>query len=399
MYITEEVLTVSELTKRIKQTIEENFTQVIVIGEISNFKAHNSGHWYFNLKDSNSLVCCAMWQGYNNYVFFTPHDGMKVVVKGKITLYPPKGNYQIDVRSMKPAGVGELQASFELLKQKLAAEGLFKEEFKKPIPSFPKKIGVITAAGGAALHDIISIAKRRFPLIELFITHSKAQGSGAAQSVAECLNQLNAKEDIDLIIIARGGGSIEDLWAFNEELTARAIFNSRLPVITGIGHEIDFTIADFVADLRAPTPSAAIELATPEMSDFFAFINDFSYNSAQRLNEICGRLRNNINFVMDSYGFKIPADIVNRKSQQTDYLHYKLLQNIDRIYLQKENQFKLLHGSISSHDIQKQLRKGFVLVKQDNKYIARSSFFNDEKPAELKFFDAEISVRKYSKKN
>lgn len=241
-----QIFTVSELTQSIKFVLESAFENISVEGEISNFRSHISGHWYFNLKDENAVINCTMWRGLNNYVFFTPQDGMKVVVTGRITVYPPRGNYQIDVRSMKPAGEGELQAAFERLKQKLKAEGLFDEERKRNIPFFPNKIGIVTAIDGAAIRDMISVAERRFPLVELIIVPTKVQGSGAAEDIVDSLNKLNKLKDIDVIIVARGGGSIEDLWAFNEEIVARAIYKSRVPVITGIGHEIDFTIADFV---------------------------------------------------------------------------------------------------------------------------------------------------------
>jgi len=267
-------ISVSELTKQIKLTLEENFSEVSVIGEMSNFKAHVSGHWYFNLKDANAVISCAMWKGLNNYVFFTPQDGMKIIVSGRITVYPPRGSYQIDVRSMKPAGVGELQAAFEMLKRKLADEGLFDEIHKKPMPSFPQKIGIVTAKDGAAFQDMISVAERRFPLVELVISPARVQGSGAAESIVESIKLLNKQKDIDLIIIARGGGSIEDLWAFNEEIVAREIFASKIPIITGIGHEVDFTISDFVADLRAPTPSAAMEIARKNLKSFAVKIGE-----------------------------------------------------------------------------------------------------------------------------
>ncbi len=288
------VLTVSELTKQIKQTLEDGFSQISVEGEISNFKAHVSGHWYFNLKDANAVISCTMWKGLNSYVFFTPQDGMKIIVNGKISVYPPRGSYQIDVKSMKPAGVGELQAAFEKLKQKLSDEGLFDKEHKKEIPLFPEKIGIVTAIDGAAFRDMISVAKRRYPLAELIIAPSKVQGSGAAETIVESLERLNERDDIGVIILGRGGGSIEDLWAFNEEIVARAVYKSKIPVIAGIGHEIDFTIADFVADLRAPTPSAAMEIATPNMQEIIAFINEFSYNSTQFVSKIVLEFRRKV---------------------------------------------------------------------------------------------------------
>ncbi len=392
MFETLEILSVSQLTNQIKQSLEEKFSQISVIGEISNFKSHVSGHWYFNLKDNNAVISCAMWKGFNNYVFFTPQDGMKVILNGKITVYPPRGSYQIDVRSMKPAGIGELQAAFEMLKQKLAAEGLFDEKYKKLIPTIPKKIGIVTAIDGAAFKDMISVAKRRFPLVELIIAPTRVQGSGAAEMIVGSIKILNEKNDIDLIIIGRGGGSIEDLWAFNEEIVAREIFNSRIPIITGIGHEIDFTIADFVADLRAPTPSAAMELATPNQEDFYSFIHDFTFNTTQNLIDLCNSSKDRVENIMNSYGFRIPLDLIRRQSQQVDNLTYRLLQNIDRKLIMDKNKLSLLVKEIEFHDIQRSLKKGFVLVKQDSKFVTRAVNFEIGKDTSINFYDGEVNI-------
>ncbi len=386
------LLTVSEITRQIKQSLEEEFSQVSVVGEISNFKAHNSGHWYFNLKDSDAVINCTMWRGYNSYVFFTPQDGMKVIINGKISVYPPRGTYQVDVRSMKPAGVGELQAAFEMLKQKLEEEGLFDASHKRSVPVFPKKIGIVTAIDGAAFKDMISVAERRYPLVELVITPARVQGTGSAETIIDGINRLNAREDIDVIIIARGGGSIEDLWSFNEEAVARAVYNSRIPVISGIGHEIDFTIADFTADLRAPTPSAAMELATPDKNDIFAFINDFSYNSTLKINELYRKGRKRLGSVLGSYGFRVPLDIVRNKSQFVDNLLYKVLQTTDHRILLHSNKVSLLTKIIESNNIQRTLERGFALVRQDNKYIKRSTQFNSTKATELIFADNSIKI-------
>ena len=388
------ILTVSELTQEIKISLEDKFSQISVMGEISGFKSHVSGHWYFNLKDANAVIACTMWKGFNNYVFFTPKDGMKVIVNGKITVYPPRGNYQIDVRSMKPAGVGELQAAFEALKQKLAAEGLFDEELKKEIPLIPGKIGIVTAIDGAALKDMISVAERRFPLAELVIAPAKVQGSGAAQEIVQSLKQLNEYNDIDVIIVARGGGSIEDLWAFNEEIVAREIANSGIPVVSGVGHVVDFTIADFVADLRAPTPSAAMELVTPSKEDFNNFINEFINSSNKIINDIIAKLRSNVYNELNSYGFRMPMDLVRRKSQQLDNLIYKLLKNIEQKSLAYRGRLSILTKSIEVHDVNRQLKKGFALVKQDSIYITRKSSFNEQKDTILKFYDDELLLKK-----
>lgn len=392
-----DALTVSQLTKQIKLTLEENFSEVYVIGEISNFKAHVSGHWYFNLKDSNAVISCTMWKGLNNFVFFTPQDGMKVVLGGRIAVYPPRGSYQIDVRSMKPAGVGELQAAFETLKRKLADEGLFDEIHKKSIPSMPKRIGIVTAKDGAAFQDIISVAERRFPLVELVIAPTRVQGSGAAESIVESLKLLDNQKDIDLIILARGGGSIEDLWAFNEEIVARAIFATNIPIITGIGHEVDFTIADFVADLRAPTPSVAMEMATPNKDDFFVFINEFSYNSSQKLGELCSENRRRVKATLNSYGFRYPFDLVGKKSQFTDILIYRILNGFDKKFLYYKNAVLLSSKIIESHSVKKTLKKGYVLVNQEAHYVKRAKNLNDNKPVLLKFYDGDIEVSKKGK--
>ncbi len=391
--IKSKILTVSEITRQIKLTLEEEFSEVSVIGEISNFKAHNSGHWYFNLKDSEALISCTMWRGFNNYVFFTPQDGMKVIVNGKLSVYPPRGSYQVDVRSMKPAGVGELQAAFEMLKQKLDQEGLFDPSHKKEIPEFPEKIGIVTAIDGAAFKDMISVAERRFPLVELVITPARVQGSGSAETITEGIQQLNYRDDIDVIIVARGGGSIEDLWSFNEEIVARAIYNSRIPVISGVGHEIDFTIADFVADLRAPTPSAAMELATPDKNDIFAFINEFSYNSTIKINEYCRKGRKRLNSVLGSYGFRVPLDIVRNKSQFVDNLLYKVLQTTDHRILLHSNKVSLLTKIIESNNIQRTLNRGFALVRQDNKYVKRRVQFALNAETEVIFADGSVKIK------
>jgi exodeoxyribonuclease VII large subunit len=387
------LLTVSEITREIKQILEDGFTNVSIVGEISGFKAHVSGHWYFSLKDSNAIISCTMWKGMNSHVFFTPQDGMKVIISGKITVYPPRGNYQVDVKSMRPSGAGELQAAFELLKQKLSAEGLFDQKYKKPIHAISKKIGVITAIDGAAFQDMKSVAERRFPLVEIIVCPSRVQGVGAAENIAANIQELNTYKDIDVIILARGGGSIEDLWAFNEEIVARAIFKSRIPVVTGVGHEVDFTIADFVADLRAPTPSAAMELLTPDKNDLISMISDIEKNNINLLDKLLRSKKEKVANALNSYGFRTPAGILRRRAQEVDNLLYKIMQCADRNILSKNNKFSLLLKSLESHDVQRILKKGFVLVTQDSKLIVRSVNISKEIPASLKFYDGEVTVK------
>lgn len=390
---TEQILSVSELTKAIKFTLEETFEKIIVQGEISNFKAHTSGHWYFNLKDEGAVINCTMWKGLNSYVFFTPQDGIKINVTGRITVYPPRGSYQLDVRSMKPAGEGELQAAFERLKQKLLSEGLFEAEHKKPIPAFPKKIGLITAIDGAAIKDMISVAERRFPLVKLIIAPAKVQGSGAAENISENIKKLNLYKDIDVIIIARGGGSIEDLWAFNEEIVARAIFKSKIPVISGIGHEVDFTIADFVADLRAPTPSVAMELATPDMDEIKSFIEEFNFSSYQNINRNLFERRSEILNILSSYAFRYPFDGIRRYSQMIDQINFRINKVIEKKILLAERSLSLVTQKIESYDIDKTLKRGFALIKQNSKIVSRKKNYNLAVPSTVKFYDGEIETK------
>lgn len=389
-----QIFTVSELTQSIKFVLESAFDNISVEGEISNFKSHISGHWYFNLKDENAVINCTMWRGFNNYVFFTPQDGMKIVVTGKLTVYPPRGSYQIDVRSMKPAGEGELQAAFERLKQKLKSEGLFDVERKRAIPYFPNKIGIVTAIDGAAIRDMISVAERRFPIVELVIMPTKVQGNGAAEDIVDSLNKLNKIKDIDVIILARGGGSIEDLWAFNEEIVARAIYKSRIPVITGIGHEIDFTIADFVSDLRAPTPSVAMELATPDSQELINAINFAIEKMEESIIEKIQQYRQRIDDVIESYMFRYPLEKVRNFYQKIDNLFYKISQQIDKKILLAEKETQKYFSIINSYDIEKTLKKGFALIRQDDKFVTRKQMYLTSKPVIIKFYDGEVKLDK-----
>ncbi len=257
----EEPISVSQLTDLIKHKLEKEFFEVAVEGEISNFKAHPSGHFYFSLKDDKASLSAVMFRGGNAKLKFKVEDGVKVIAIGKITVYPPRGNYQMLITRMEPSGVGALQLAFEQLKKKLDSEGLFDIARKRPLPTFPQVVGLVTSSSGAAIRDILNVIGRRFDGIHCILYPVKVQGEGAAQEIAEAIQHLNKFfPQIQVMIVGRGGGSIEDLWAFNEEVVARAIFGSKIPIISAVGHEVDFTIADFVADLRAPTPSAAAEL-------------------------------------------------------------------------------------------------------------------------------------------
>src|SRR5467141_3463137 len=268
---TSKVFTVSELTRNIRGTLETKFGAVWVQGEISNYKLHPSGHQYFTLKDQRAQISCVIWRDTMAPLRQPFMDGAQVQVYGTVTVFEARGQYQLNVQILQPRGVGLLQAKFEALKRKLENEGLFAPERKRPLPKFPRRIGIITSPTGAAIRDMLNVLRRRAPWLQILINPVRVQGTGAAQEIAVAIRELAMPSDywqpLDLIVVTRGGGSIEDLWEFNEEIVARAIFNSTVPIISAVGHEIDFTICDFVADLRAPTPSAAAELIVPDIVD------------------------------------------------------------------------------------------------------------------------------------
>src|SRR5881296_4532678 len=268
---TAKVFTVSELTRNIRGTLETKFGAVWVQGEISNYKLHPSGHQYFTLKDQRAQISCVIWRDTIAPPRQALVDGTQVQVYGTVTVFEARGQYQLSVQILQPRGVGLLQAKFEAVKRKLDAEGLFAPERKRPLPKFPRRIGIITSPTGAAIRDMLNVLRRRAPWLQILINPVRVQGTGAAQEIAVAIRELatpnEAWRPLDLIVVTRGGGSIEDLWEFNEEIVARAIFHSAVPIVSAVGHEIDFTICDFVADLRAPTPSAAAELVVPDIID------------------------------------------------------------------------------------------------------------------------------------
>src|ERR1700756_4404080 len=268
---TTKVFTVAELTRSIRGTLEAKFGAVWVQGEISNYKLHPSGHQYFTLKDQRAQISCVIWRDTMAPLRQPLVDGAQVQVYGTVTVFEARGQYQLNVQILQPRGVGLLQAKFEALKRKLEAEGLFAPEQKRPLRNFPRRIGIVTSPGGAAIRDMLNVLSRRAPWLQILVNPVRVQGTGAAQEIAVAIRELalpnEAFASVDLIVVTRGGGSIEDLWEFNEEIVARAIFHSAVPIVSAVGHEIDFTICDFVADLRAPTPSAAAELIVPDMID------------------------------------------------------------------------------------------------------------------------------------
>jgi len=311
---------VAEFTRRIKTLLETELEPVWLHGEISNFVHHSSGHMYFPLKDESAQISCVMWRSRNQGLILTPSDGMQVLCYGQVTLYEKRGNYQLDVMKMIPAGVGQLQLALERLKARLHAEGLFDEEHKQPLPLFPRRIGIVTSPTGAAIRDLVQVARRRMPSIELVLRPALVQGEGAAEDIAAAIAELNEYGDVDVLIVGRGGGSLEDLWAFNEEVVARAIYDSRIPVVSAVGHEIDFTITDFVADLRAPTPSAAAELVVPDAGELRSRLTGTVKFLRHALQRRIAHERLRLAGFRSSYGLRRPIDLVRQRRQRLDEL-------------------------------------------------------------------------------
>jgi len=409
-------LTVGALTRYIKYKIDsdEHLKTVFLKGEISNFKMHSTGHMYFSIKDETSKINAIMFARDAKKVTFTPQEGTKVLVMGRISVYESTGNYQIYVQEMLEDGVGNLYVAFEKLKQQLSKEGLFDDKYKKKIPKIPKKIGIITAPTGAAIKDILSTIKRRFPICETILFPSLVQGEFAKEDIVKKLKIANTY-DLDVIILGRGGGSIEDLWPFNEEIVAREIFASRIPIISAVGHEVDFTIADFVADLRAPTPTGAAEMAVPNMVDIKNHIKQLSI----RLNENISKKINIHKLLLEKYSnsfvIKNPMIIYENKKLKIE----EIKENANRILKQLLENNKLLLDKIKTNYILNNpstlykesliklnnlieklelvnplgvLKRGYSLTKQENKVITSIKNIDKTKTLVIKLQDGIVET-------
>ena len=329
------ILSVSELTRRIKTLLENSFPFVWVCGEISNLRVPGSGHLYFTLKDENAQVAAAMFRGQNRLLTFQPEDGMSVIALGRISVYEPRGSYQVVLEYLEPAGIGALQIAFEKLKQRLAAAGLFDERRKQRLPFLPHKIGIVTSPTGAVVHDIITVTGRRFASIPLEIVPVKVQGPGAEDEICAALALLNQRAECEVIIVARGGGSLEDLQAFNSERVAMAIFDSRIPVVSAVGHETDFTIADFVADVRAPTPSAAAEIAVPDRSELLRRVSEIKSKLDKKVHNYLDK--NKKELLSLSGRLKDPKRRVQELWMRVDDLQGRLVR-LQSVYFQRKKE-------------------------------------------------------------
>ena len=344
------VLSVGELNAKIRDLLENELQAVWVEGEISNARVWNTGHLYFTLKDSGSQIKAVMFRSAVRYLKFKPEDGLKVVARGKVSVYDPKGEYQILCEHMEPKGLGSLQQAFEQLKKKLAAEGLFDPARKRPLPALPRRIGIVTSLDGAALRDIIRVLRRRYPNAHLVLSPTRVQGEGAGREVAHAIRKIERVEGVDVVIVARGGGSLEDLWAFNDEVLARVIAACTVPIISGVGHETDFTIADFVADLRAPTPSAAAELVVRRKDEFFGHIDRIGERLDAAIHHRLRRMETRLHMLEARPGYAGYRGRVAVRGRHISELAANLRQRINQSLSRRARRHDLLRRSLDTFD-------------------------------------------------
>lgn len=366
-----EPISVSDLNSYIKEKIgnDEFLNNVYIKGEISNFKHHYTGHMYFTLKDENSLIKCIMFKTYTTHLNFIPKDGMKVLILGTVSVFERDGVYQIYCKAMQEDGIGDLYAKYEALKSKLEEEGLFDKQYKKQIPFMPKRIGVLTSKTGSVIKDIINVSTRRNPNVYLRLLPVPVQGEGAAIKIADAIRLMNENNLADVIILARGGGSLEDLWPFNEEIVARAIFESKLPVISAVGHETDFTIADFVADLRAPTPSAAAELAVANVVDLKQNIEKYKNRLSIGLNKKLELMKLRYEKLMSTKSFKEPLLRIQDEYVKLDNVMKLICDKTMDKYKESNFAFLNLVSKLDSLSPLKTLARGYSIIQKDNMVI------------------------------
>lgn len=379
--------TVSQINEYIKYLIEEEvmLRDVLVSGEISNFKRHSSGHLYFTLKDSSSEIRAVMFRQSAMKVRFNVENGQRVIVRARIGVYEQAGAYQLYISTITPEGMGELHLAYEQLKAKLYEKGLFDEDKKKPIPKFPKRIGIITSPTGAAVRDIINVATRRCPLCELVLFPSLVQGEDAPLDLIGGIEYFNILNNVDVIIIGRGGGSIEDLWAFNNEQLAYAVFNSKIPVISGVGHEIDFTICDFVADMRAPTPSAAAELATPSIFEISTSLKSFKKRSLGAIEIYLSDYRARLDAIKKSSAFLNPENIIKVPKLKLESYQSRFFGALETSIYKRRAKFSETVAKINALNPLNILERGFAFVTQGEKVIKNANELEINSEIDIKF--------------
>ncbi|QQZ10898.1 exodeoxyribonuclease VII large subunit [Heyndrickxia vini] len=411
---TKPYLTVHALTKYIKRKfdVDPHLINIHVKGEISNYKQHSSGHMYFTLKDDKARILAVMFSKSNKGLKFQPENGMNVLIQGQITVYEGSGQYQLYVKQMQPDGVGELYLAYEQLKTRLSQEGLFAAERKRKLPPYPKNIGVITSPTGAAVRDIISTIKRRYPIGKIKLIPALVQGENAAKSISDAIKKMNEMREIDVLIVGRGGGSIEELWAFNEEIVARAIFESKIPIISAVGHETDFTIADFVADLRAPTPTGAAEIAVPHIEEIMEKLLNRKSRLIRGFSEIVQHQRKRLQFINRSYVFRNPNRLYEQKMEYLDYLAERLTRQMNKTVqhestgyeqlakrLQRNQPHQLLERGKEKHvQLNKELKNGLQAILQSKQQAFSKAITALEALSPLKVMERGYSLAYTSEK-
>jgi exodeoxyribonuclease VII large subunit len=388
------VLTVSAINAYIRQKLEADFTlqDLWLEGEISNWKQATSGHIYFILKDDRASIRCVIWRSQAGQLIYMPQrDGEAVLAHGKISVYEAGGNYQFYVDDLEPAGQGALYAEFERLKAQLAAEGLFNPELKRPLPPFPQRIGIVTSPDGAALRDVLNVLRRRYPIVQVILSPTLVQGEAASPQIVTALEAV-AQQEVDLIIIARGGGSLEDLWAFNDETLARAIVACPIPVITGVGHEVDFTIADFVADVRAPTPSAAAELATPDRLELERLLHSHQFALADAARQIISTGRANLQRQQWALERLSPQVYINNYRQRIDTLVNQANQTLQHYLLLQRERVKTLASQLETLNPWATLTRGYAIVQKGQTVISQTSQVSQGDDITVKVSDGEFGA-------
>ena len=382
-------VTVTDLNKYIKEKFDndEALINIMVKGEISNFKNHYTGHLYFTLKDENSIIKCVMFKNYVDRLKFAPKDGAEVIIFGTVSVFEKGGSYQIYVKAMKEDGLGDLYTKYEELKERLEKSGMFDVAHKKKIPMMPKVIGVLTSQTGSVIRDIINVSTRRNPNVYIRLLPVPVQGEGACNKIAEAIKTMNEKKLADVLIVARGGGSLEDLWPFNEEVVAHAIYNSKIPVISAVGHETDFTIADFVADLRAPTPSAAAELAVPDVYDLRYKISTYQNRLKTSLKKKLELSKLRYEKSMNSRIFKEPTRNINDNYLKVDSYIKRLEHKAKLIYKEKEANYSKLVSRLDALSPLKTLSRGYCLAESNGNIVKKSADLNSGDELALRFQD------------
>ncbi|MHB2148923.1 exodeoxyribonuclease VII large subunit [Calditrichota bacterium LG25] len=387
------IFSVSELTHTIKKLLEENIPTIWLEGEVSNFKAHSSGHYYFTLKDEQAQISAVIWRSRVFKIDFKLEDGMHVQALGNVRVFERSGRYNFDIIHIQPAGIGRLQMEFERLKKQLAAEGLFDSKFKKPIPKFPLRVGVVTSDTGAAIKDIINVLSRRAPHVQIILRPVQVQGEGAARDIARAIKEFNEYGKVDVLIVGRGGGSLEDLWAFNEEAVARAIFDSKIPVISAVGHEIDYTIADFVADLRAPTPSAAAELAVPDFNEIKQSILLYGQRLKRAVVLKIERHKQQLESIRRSYGLRRMEDILHQYAFRVDELTSQLIRNYEQNVSAHKRHLEQVNLRLLNLNPKKVLERGYSISYINGQVLKDAAMVESGQEIRTELFKGEILGR------